>query len=184
MASDVKAWTLPVEDFRLRLTVTTGTLDQCLSTTPRSFASWLQHAGCTKHVVKVQVRGRSQNSGSRLGVSSPHWCDKPEGSWRSIPPRLSANQSCRHVAPPNRRRCQRLDSRHRRYVREIGAHQPSLRRNPSARSDHRLLPLGLPPPCGAALIEVGLESGVVFPDQCLEIPAVVATSMADNRAGQ
>ena len=62
MASDVKAWSLPVEDFRLRLTVTTGTLDPCLLTTPRSFGSWLQHPGCTKHVIKVQVRGSLKES--------------------------------------------------------------------------------------------------------------------------
>ena len=70
MASDVKAWSLPVEDFRLRLTVTTGTLDLCLSTTPRSFESRLQHPGCTKHVIKVQARG-SQEGTRRLPGLSP-----------------------------------------------------------------------------------------------------------------
>src|SRR6516165_10374533 len=70
MASDVKAWSLPVEDFRLRLTVTTGTLDLCLSTTPRSFESRLQHPGCTKHVIKVQARG-SQEGTRRLPDVSP-----------------------------------------------------------------------------------------------------------------
>ena len=70
MASDVKAWSLPVEDFRLRLTVTTGTLDPCLLTTPRSFGSWLQHPGCTKHVIKVQVR-ETQGRTPRLPGLSP-----------------------------------------------------------------------------------------------------------------
>src|SRR5258708_27163209 len=57
MASNVKAWSVPVEESLLRFLVTTGTLDLCLLTTPRSFASRLQHPGCTKHVIKVQVRG-------------------------------------------------------------------------------------------------------------------------------
>ena len=70
MASDVKAWSVPVEDFRLRLTVTTGTLDPCLLTTPRSFGSWLQHPGCTKHVIKVQVR-ETQGRTPRLPGLSP-----------------------------------------------------------------------------------------------------------------
>src|SRR2546421_3404234 len=35
MASNVKAWNVPIEDFLLRLIVTIGTLDPCLLTTPR-----------------------------------------------------------------------------------------------------------------------------------------------------
>ena len=70
MASEVKAWSLPVEDFRLRLSVTTGTLDLCLSTTPHSFESRLQHPGCTKHVIKVPVRG-SPRRGPRLPGVAP-----------------------------------------------------------------------------------------------------------------
>ena len=69
MASDVKAWSVPVEDFRLRLTVTTGTLDPCLSTTPRRFASRLQRQDCTKHVIKVQVRGPHAGTPRRPGVA-------------------------------------------------------------------------------------------------------------------
>lgn len=69
MASDVKAWSVPVEDFLLRLLVTIGTLDLCLLTTPRSFASRLQHPGCTKHVIKVQVRGFQERTPRLPGVS-------------------------------------------------------------------------------------------------------------------
>src|SRR5262245_54635568 len=57
MASNVKVWSVSVEDFLLRFLVTIGTLDPCLWTTPRRFESRLQHPGCTQHVIKVQVRG-------------------------------------------------------------------------------------------------------------------------------
>src|SRR5262245_56321953 len=70
MTSDVKAWSVRVEEFLLRFLVTTGTLDPCLSTTPRRFASRLQHPGCTKHVIKVPGRGPSFR-GPRLPDVSP-----------------------------------------------------------------------------------------------------------------
>src|SRR5262249_45266452 len=63
------AWGVPVEDFRLRFTITTGTLDRCLSTTPCRFASRLQHPGGTKHVIKVQVRGSTKEIPRRPGVA-------------------------------------------------------------------------------------------------------------------
>src|SRR6516165_9427506 len=69
MASDVKAWSIPGEDFRLRLTTTTGTLDRCLATAPRRFASRLQHPGGTKHVIKVIGRGPPEGTPRRPDVS-------------------------------------------------------------------------------------------------------------------
>jgi hypothetical protein len=69
MTSDVKAWSVSVEDFRLRFTVTTGTLALCLLTTPRRFESRLQHSGCTKHVIKVQVRGPREGIPRLPGLS-------------------------------------------------------------------------------------------------------------------
>jgi hypothetical protein len=69
MASNVKVCSVPVEDFRLRFVVTTGTLDPYLSTTPRRFASRLQHPGCTKHVIKVPVRGPDFRNPRLPGVS-------------------------------------------------------------------------------------------------------------------
>jgi hypothetical protein len=55
MASEVKAWSVPVEDFPLRLIVTIGSLDPCLGTTPHGFRSRLRRPGCIKHVIKVKV---------------------------------------------------------------------------------------------------------------------------------
>src|SRR5579871_3056735 len=70
MASDVKAWSVPVEELLLRPLVTTGTLDPCLSTTPGRFAARWQHPGCTHHGIKVPERGRAF-TGPRLPGVAP-----------------------------------------------------------------------------------------------------------------
>ena len=103
MASDVKAWSVPVEDFRLRFTVTTGTLDRCLATTPRRFASRLPHAGGTKHVIKVQVRGPTEGIPQLPGL--------PPGAFETHPFPTSALQNQRLALRRAGSFVRRLDAR-------------------------------------------------------------------------
>jgi hypothetical protein len=95
MASNVKAWSVSVEDFPLRFIVTIGTLDPYFSTTPSRFESRLQHQGCTKHVTKVQVRqpdfGTRRLPGLAPGAFETHTFPTPAPQNQQLAPRRTGS---------------------------------------------------------------------------------------------